>query len=104
MNRDHGFRWYLYGQLESIKQRMKSKGCCIPGENVVILRVEFYVIFFQVQIELVRPKHLGNFHELIIIVVPMEERLFAEDLIQRVNENWREEKFIPSYHRCKHTP
>ena len=46
------------------------------------MRVQFDIVLFQILEKLVGAKNLSNFHELVIVVVSVEERLLAEDLHQ----------------------
>ena len=59
---------------------MASNLTGVPSENLVVLRVQFNLIFFKVEEQLVCAKNFRNFHELIIIVMSVEEWLFSEDL------------------------
>lgn len=52
----------------------------IPAEDVVVLGIEFNIVLLDVKKQLVRAKDLGDFHQLVVIIVPMEERFFAKDL------------------------
>ena len=42
--------------------------------------IELNVISLQVCVELLRPKDLRNLHQLVVVVVTVEERLLPEDL------------------------
>ena len=52
----------------------------VPAEQLIKLRVEADVVLVDVRVELFRAENLGDLHQLVIVVVPMEERLLAEDL------------------------
>ena len=52
----------------------------IPSKNFIILRVKLNLILFEIEKEFVRAKHFRNFHELIIVVVSVEEGFFSENL------------------------
>lgn len=52
----------------------------ISSENLVILHIQLQIVLFQVRKQFVGSENAGNLHELIIVVVSMEEGLFAEDL------------------------
>mmetsp|Transcript_14032 Transcript_14032/g.21715 ORF Transcript_14032/g.21715 Transcript_14032/m.21715 type:complete len:307 (+) Transcript_14032:338-1258(+) len=58
----------------------------MPSQNPIKMRIQLQVICIQILKELLRPKNFGNLYQLIIIVMPMEER------------------FLPENHACKHTP
>ena len=51
----------------------------ILSEEIIILCIEFDVVFLNILKQLVCSKDLGDFDELIIIIVTMEERFLAED-------------------------
>lgn len=44
------------------------------------MRVEFNVVLFEVDVQLIGAKDFANLDKLVVIVVAMEEGLFAEDL------------------------
>ena len=52
----------------------------VPAKQLIKLRVEADVVLVDVRVELFRAENLGDLHQLVIVVVPMEERLLAEDL------------------------
>ena len=52
----------------------------ILSYQVVILWVESDVVFVDVLIQTLRPKHLSNLDQLVVVIVPVKERLLAEDL------------------------
>ena len=52
----------------------------VPAEQLIELRVEANIVLVDVRVELFRAENLGDLHQLVIVVVPMEERLLAEDL------------------------
>ena len=52
----------------------------VPSEDVVVLRVEVDIVFLEVGVQLVRPEHLRDFDQLVVVVVAVKERLLAEDL------------------------
>ena len=73
----------------------------ITTKDLVIGRVEFNVIFFQVCIEFVCAQHLCDFDKLIIVVMAMEKGLLSENLCKYVSRDLR--NLNPkAYHRCKH--
>lgn len=51
-----------------------------PSKNLIVLRVQGNVVFFQVVIQVICAQDLRNLDQLVIIVVTMEERLLPEDL------------------------
>ena len=55
------------------------------GENSIKVRVQFQVVLVQVVEKLVCAQYLGNAHQLVVVIVTVEERLLLED------------------HPCKHT-
>ena len=42
-------------------------------------RIKFYLILVQILVELLRPQHLSNPDQLIVVVVPVEEGFLPED-------------------------
>ena len=50
------------------------------SEELVVLRIKGNVVLVYVLIQAVSAQNLGDLHQLVIVVVPMEERLLAEDL------------------------
>lgn len=50
------------------------------SEEVIVLSVEWYVILFEVLVESLRAQNFRDLHQLVIVVVPVEKWLFAEDL------------------------
>ena len=61
---------------------------CIPlvagghvlRERLVEVRVQPQPVFLEVGVEVLRAQDLGNLHQLVLVVVAVEERLLAEDL------------------------
>jgi hypothetical protein len=51
-----------------------------PAKDVFVLRVEPDVVAREVCLERVSPEHLGDLDELVVVVVPVEERLLPEQL------------------------
>ncbi len=49
--------------------------------------VQLHTILVQVGMEVVCAQHAGNFHKLVVVVMPLEEGVFAENL--RVNQTKR---------------
>ena len=50
------------------------------SEKVVVLSVEGYIILFKVLIKSLCTQNLSDLHQLVVVVVPVEKRLFTEDL------------------------
>ena len=50
------------------------------SEKVVVLSVEGYIVLFEVLIKSFCAQDLRDLHQLVVVVVPVEERLFTEDL------------------------
>jgi hypothetical protein len=57
-----------------------TKGEDQLSEEIVILSVEGYVVLFEVLIESLCAQNLRDLHQLVVVIVPVEEWLFAEDL------------------------
>mmetsp|Transcript_28940 Transcript_28940/g.41358 ORF Transcript_28940/g.41358 Transcript_28940/m.41358 type:complete len:280 (+) Transcript_28940:342-1181(+) len=58
----------------------------MPPQNPIKMRIQLQIIRIQILKELLRPKNFCNLHQLIIVIMPMEEWL------------------LPKNHACKHTP
>ena len=69
----------VYGR-PSVARRAEEVKKDQLSEEVVILSVEGYVILFEVLIESLRTQNLRDLYQLVIIIVPMEEWFFTEDL------------------------
>lgn len=54
----------------------------VSAENIVVLRVQIDIVLFQIRIQFVCSEYLCDLDELIVVVVPVEEGLFAEDLVR----------------------
>ena len=54
----------------------------LPSKDIIVLRVKTNVIFLYVSIQIIRSQNFGNFDQLIIIIMSMEERFFAENLVK----------------------
>jgi len=52
-----------------------------PSEEFVILGIQSYAILVDICIELVCAKNFCYFDQLVIVVVTMEKRFFAENLV-----------------------
>ena len=50
------------------------------SEEVVILSVKGYFILLEVLIEFLRTQNLRDLRQLVVVIVPVEEWLFTEDL------------------------
>ena len=50
------------------------------SEQLLHVRVQHKPILVQVGVEVIRAQHLGNLHQLVLVVVAVEERLLAKDL------------------------
>ena len=50
------------------------------SEEVVILSVKGYFILLEVLIESLRTQNLRDLRQLVVVIVPVEEWLFTEDL------------------------
>ena len=57
----------------------------VSSQDVIVLSIQFNVIFLQVRVQLIRPKHFGDLHQLIIIIMSVEKRFFSKDLNDRVS-------------------
>ena len=51
-----------------------------PLQQLVVIRLQVEAVLCQVMLELVRPEHLDNLQQLIVIVPPAEEVLSPEEL------------------------
>ena len=58
----------------------KTKGEDQLSEKVAGLSVEGYIILFEVLIKSLGAQNLRDLHQLVVIIVSVEERLFAKDL------------------------
>lgn len=56
------------------------RGINRPAQDIIVRGIKIDVVLLQIEVQLVRPQHLGNLHQLIVVIVPVEERCFAEDL------------------------
>jgi hypothetical protein len=54
-------------------------GVLLLSEEIVELGIEFDVVFFNVLKEFVRAEDFGDFDELIVVIVAMEEGFFPEN-------------------------
>jgi len=51
----------------------------ILSEKIVILSIQFDIIFLDILEQFICSKDFGDFDELIVVVMAVEEGLFAED-------------------------
>mmetsp|Transcript_15243 Transcript_15243/g.28172 ORF Transcript_15243/g.28172 Transcript_15243/m.28172 type:complete len:137 (+) Transcript_15243:112-522(+) len=51
----------------------------MPPKHVIKMRIKLEGVLVKVCEEAIRAKHACNFHKLVVIVMTMEEGLFAED-------------------------
>ncbi len=58
----------------------------VPREDLIKVRIEFYVVFLEVDVKLVCAQNLSNLHELVVVIVSMEEGVFPEDLTANVGD------------------
>jgi hypothetical protein len=54
----------------------------IPSKQFVVLRIQPDIVLFNVRIKIISAQDFGDFDELIVIVVSVEEGLLAEDLLR----------------------
>jgi hypothetical protein len=79
MKRVHGFLGYLRDR--NVEQQHPSIELPhSPSQDLIVLCIEFDVVFFKVCIQLIRSQDLGDFHKLVVVIVAMEEGLFSENL------------------------
>mmetsp|Transcript_9963 Transcript_9963/g.25272 ORF Transcript_9963/g.25272 Transcript_9963/m.25272 type:complete len:276 (-) Transcript_9963:2362-3189(-) len=64
----------IFGSCEARPRLLR-----VPSDKRLEMRVEFDGVFGQVGVEVVGSHHLGDFHQLIVVVVSVEEWLLAED-------------------------
>lgn len=70
----------------------------------MILLIQFNVISIQVHKQFIRSQHLCNLHQLIIVVMAVEEGFLAEDLIKVFHLVCSNVSILSlTYHACKHT-
>ena len=50
------------------------------SKEIVILSVKGYVILFEVLIESLCTQNLRDLHQLVVVIVPVEEWFFTKDL------------------------
>ena len=50
------------------------------SEQLVVLRIQCYVVLIYILIQALGAQHLGNLDELVVIVVAVEERFLPKDL------------------------
>lgn len=51
----------------------------VDAENVVIVAVQCHVVLLDIVEQVIGAKDLGNFHQLVVVVLALEERLFLEN-------------------------
>jgi len=54
-------------------------GAQLLSQEIIVLCIEFNVVFLNVLEQFICAKHFGDFDKLIVIIVTMEKGLFAED-------------------------
>lgn len=52
----------------------------LPSKQFIILRIKTDMVLVDVCIQFIRSQNFGDFDQLIIIVMSMEKRFFAENL------------------------
>mmetsp|Transcript_24785 Transcript_24785/g.44546 ORF Transcript_24785/g.44546 Transcript_24785/m.44546 type:complete len:298 (-) Transcript_24785:194-1087(-) len=65
--------------LVLIRDKLLPRFLRMPPQNPIEMRIQFQVIGVQVMEQLLRPKNLGNFHQLIVVIMPMEEWLLPKN-------------------------
>jgi len=81
------------------------------SEKVVVLSVEGYIVLFEVLIKSLRAQNLRDLHQLVVVIVPVEERLLTEDLwVDKVSARkggvtgaGPAERYSPSRRTCIHS-
>lgn len=74
----------------------------IPAKDIVILSVELDIILLKVAEQLICTQDFGNLHQLVVIIVSVEEWLLAEDLY-RTFSVWKEIKLCDIFAPLKQT-
>jgi len=59
-------------------------GGCVLSEEIIVLGIEFDIVFLDVLEQFICSEDFGDFDELVVIIVAVEEGFFAE------------------YHGCEH--
>jgi hypothetical protein len=78
MNRVQGFLGYLGFRTSSVV--LTAYRSSLPSQKLVVLRIEANVVFLDVRVKVISAQYLGDFDELVVVVVTMEKGLLAEDL------------------------
>ena len=67
-------QYFSSGKLREVDKR------CSLAEELIILRIERDIVLVYVLIQSLSAQHFGDLHELIIVIVSVEEWLLTEDL------------------------
>jgi hypothetical protein len=65
--------------MDSGKPRKKESRSS-PAEDVVVMRIEVDFVFLYISHKIVRAQNLGDLHKLVVVIAPVEEWFFPEDL------------------------
>ena len=52
----------------------------VSSQQLIILRIQPDIVLVNVRVQFVRPQHFRNLHQLVIVVVSVEEGFFSENL------------------------
>jgi hypothetical protein len=52
----------------------------VAPQDVIVLGIQFDIVFLQVCIELIRPEHFSDFDQLVVVIMPVKEWFFSKDL------------------------
>ncbi len=52
----------------------------VPAQYLIVMFVEFDLVLFEIGEQFIRSQYFGDFHQLVVIVVPVKEGFLAENL------------------------
>ena len=79
-----------------------TKGGDQLSEEFIILGVKGYIVLFEILIESLGTQNLGDLHQLVVVIVPVEEWLFTEDLPTNKVSPGTEDITGGTHHRGEH--
>lgn len=86
-----------FGNDRQARACRRERENTLPLQDIIISRVELDIVLFQIQVQLIGAKDLGNLDKLVVVVMSMEERLFAENL----NAKSLRQRQIEAYNRIQ---